>query len=120
MFQIKINGTEYSSASSNLVINGADLDSESSNRDEVGVIHRDRIRADVHSVPFSFENLPKGLAANIKTALSATIITMTYPDLDGNATKTGYVSALKRSCTAYFGDGPNDSFWTLEFTFVEQ
>lgn len=120
MFQIKINGTEYSSASSNLVINGADLDSENSNRDEVGVVHRDRVRADVHSVPFSFENLPRGLAKDIKAALSATIVTMTYPDLDGNVTKSGYVSALKRTCVGYYGDGANDSVWTLEFTFVEQ
>lgn len=120
MFQIKINGTEISSACSDFSIEGNDLDSENSNRDEGGVLHRDRIRSGVHSVPYVFTNLPRSVAATIKAALSGDLITMAYPDVDGTVTKTGYVSKLTRKCTAYFGDGPDESFWTLEFTFVEQ
>ena len=120
MFQVKINRVEYSSDCSDFSIDGNDLDSSNSNRDEAGYLHRDRIRPDVHAVPYIFNNLPRGVGAQIKVALSDPIITMSYPDLEGVVTKTGYVSKLSRKCTAWSGDGAYDSYWTLEFTFVEQ
>ena len=112
-----INGRDFSSDVA-YSIEGNDLDSENSGRGEDGVMFRERVRTDVKSVPFSLYAIPSVTARAIKQELQrAASISVTYQDIEGEVTISGYVSVLSRTPMSMKNGAPDT--WNMNFTVVE-
>lgn len=117
MAKLMINGTAMPEPSY-LSINYQDLDSDNTKRDETGVMHRDRIRGNVHKLIVKWNAVSNADAAIILQAVSGVSFSVTFydPRSGGNVTITAYVGdRSNEEIASQIGDRWNISFDIIEY-----
>ena len=94
-----------------------DLDSDNTNRDETGQMHRDRVRQGIRKVSVKWTVLAQSDAAAILAAVSPASFNVAYIDPE---------SATLQTRTMYVGDRTSDVVatqlgkrWNLSFDLIE-
>lgn len=115
---ITINGVVLPSPS-NMIINGNDIDSSGTVRNEIGVLLRDRIRADVYIIDLEFKNMLGSEVALIESAIEANTLTVRFPDTTGFVTKQMYLVDPSKQLVFYNKDNFDYSRWDISFGLEE-
>ncbi len=117
MAMINIDGTDLP-APSKFKPPNMDLDSEDSKRNELGVMQRDRIRADVFKLELEWKAITSSQLATIKAAIHPARFEATFVTEVGYVTKTMYVSDRNIEMVKYDEDY-NKIRWDLSCSFTE-
>ncbi len=94
-----------------------DLDSEDSNRNELGYFQRDRIRDEIYKGEFEFKVDSSELAL-IKSAIKPAELQVTLISEVGPITKTMYVGNRNIDMVSYDEDY-NKIMWSISFSLTE-
>lgn len=116
MAMIKIDGVDLPSPSK-FDLPEMDLDSSDSNRDELGYLHRDRIRQGVYKIELEWKGINNTQLNLIETAIKPVQIDVTFPTSEGMKTKVMYAGDRKRSMIKY--NGETNITWDLSFNLTE-
>lgn len=95
-----------------------DIDSSDSNRNELGVMQRDRIRQGVYKLELAWEKISSSELALIKAAIEPAEIQVTFPSEIGFITKTMYAGDRNVEMVSYNNDY-NKIVWNISFNLVE-
>lgn len=115
---ITINGTRLPSPRSYRV-QRADLDSENTTRNELGVLHRDRIRQGVYKLYLTWRVNPSALASII-SAIEPASFTATFYDPNTNQTVTRTLYSGDRSSEMIVNsEYTSDTLWDFSVDLIE-
>lgn len=116
---LKINGVEAPTPCEFTPID-SDFDSDDSERDETGVLHRTVIRRSQHAPKFKWKLSGKELAVLLKM-IDATSLQVTYFDIKTQQliTFTGYPQATRQCKLLLQAETYNDCLWEFECSFIE-
>jgi len=95
-----------------------DLDSENTNRNEEGVLQRDRIRQGVYKIELEWTGITSSQLATIKAATQPASIQVTFPSELGFITKTMYAGDRNIEMVKYHEDYTKIR-WNLSFNLTE-
>lgn len=115
---ITINGVVLPSPT-NIEINGDDINSSGTVRNEVGVLLRDRIRADVYTIDLEFNNMLGNEIALIESAIESKTLSVRFPDTTGFITKSMYLVSPNKRLVTYDNDDFDNNRWNMSFTLEE-
>lgn len=102
-------------------VKGSDLDSESTERNELGYMQRDRVRANIRRIDVSW-NVSKAEYQIIAAAIAPSEFPVTFfdPDSGPMRTATMYASDRDGSLTVYVDENePDKSRWVLACALIE-
>lgn len=116
MAMISIDGVDLPAPSKYRLPN-YDMDSEDTNRNELGYLQRDRIRSDVYKGEFEFIVNSSGLAL-IKSAISPAQFNATILTEVGPVTKVMYAGDRSVEMLKYNEDY-NKIMWSISFNLIE-
>ena len=117
MAMITIDGIELPSPSKYKPPN-MDLDSEDSKRTELGVLQRDRIRAEVFKLELEWKGITSSQLATIKAAIRPASFEATFVTEIGYITKT-MMAGDRNIEMVKFDEDYNKIRWDLSCNFVE-
>lgn len=95
-----------------------DIDSSDSNRNELGIMQRDRIRQGVYKIELAWEKLTSSELHLIKTSIEPAEINVTMPSEIGFITKRMYAGDRDIDMVAYNEDY-NKILWNISFNLTE-
>lgn len=113
---ININGVNMPSPASYKFID-SDLDSADTQRNELGMLQRDRVRQGVFKAELAFKGLTNEQMLIIENAIKPVSLTVTLPTPSGIQTKTMYAGDRQRDLVKY--RDINDMRWDLSFNLIE-
>jgi hypothetical protein len=113
---LQINGVDMPTPST-FSIALSDLDSDSTKRNEQGILQRDRIRQGIYKLSCNWNALSQADASLLLHAVSSASFSVTYPDpLSGTNTITAYVGDRTPDMVSYQNGQPR---WTISFDLIE-
>ena len=116
MALLTLNGTAMPEPSS-FTVAVQDLDSDSTKRNESGILQRDRIRQGVRKLTCKWNALGQSDAAAVMQAVRPASVTAEYFDMEDGADKTLTAYVGDRSCERVVSQiGPR---WTISFDLIE-
>lgn len=96
-----------------------DLDSQNSNRNELGYFQRDRVRQGIYKIEnLAFKNISSSDLALIKGAIEPAKFNFTFPSERGRITKVMYAGDRKIDMVTYNED-PDKILWDISFNLIE-
>lgn len=118
MAMLSIDGTDLP-APVNFSAPNMDIDSQDSNRNELGYFQRDRIRQGVYKIDkLRFEKINSSQLALIKAAIKPSKFQFTFPSEIGKITKTMYAGDRDVEMISYNEDY-NKILWNISFSVIE-
>lgn len=114
---IQIGGVDMPDPSS-FSIKQADVDSENSSRNELGILQRDRVRAGVRTLSVKWSALSGADASTLLKAVKPSSFQVSFPDAEENVIKTATVYAGDKSCE-YVNTPGLGWHWNISFDNVE-
>lgn len=96
-----------------------DLDSESTGRNELGVLQRDRIRQGVLKCELEWKMITTAQLASIKSAIAPDKIAVSFPSDLGIETKNMYAGDRTIDLVNYKGSDANKLRWNISFNLTE-
>lgn len=117
MAMINIDGVDLPTPSSYKLLE-SDLDSSDTGRNELGILQRDRIRADIYKAEVGFDGIPSESLSTIKAATRPAQFQATVIDETGAITKTMYAGDRNIEMIKYDNDY-NKIRWNISFNLVE-
>ena len=117
MAMITIDGVDLPSPSS-FKLPRFDMDSGDTNRNELGVLHRDRIRQGIYKIELEWKGITSSQLHLIETAIEPAELNVTFPTPTGNKTKKMYAGNRNTEMVKY--DDNNDKIrWNISFNLIE-
>lgn len=95
-----------------------DLDSDDTNRNEMGVLQRDRIRQGIYKIELEWNGITSTQLATIKSAIEPASIQVTFPTENGLTTKTMYAGDRNIEMVKYDADY-NKIRWNVSCNLTE-
>lgn len=95
-----------------------DLDSEDSNRNELGIMQRDRIRDEIFKLELEWKGITSSQLATIKAAVKPAEFQATFITEVGPITKTMYAGDRNIDMAKY-NDDYNKIRWDINCNFTE-
>ncbi len=117
MAMITIDGVDLPSPSS-FKLPRFDMDSGDTNRNELGVLQRDRIRQGVYKIELEFKGITSEQLQTIDTAIEPASLSVTFPSPMGMITKTMYAGDRNVDMLKY-DSNYNKIRWNVSFNLVE-
>ncbi|HOA80071.1 MAG TPA: hypothetical protein PKK61_03275 [Defluviitaleaceae bacterium] len=117
MALISIDGVDLPSPSTMKMPN-FDLDSSDTNRNELGILQRDRVRQGIFKIELEFKGITSSQLALIKSAIEPAEINVTFPSEIGLQTKKMYAGDRNIEMVKYDEDY-NKIRWNISFNLTE-
>lgn len=117
MAMITIDGVDLPSPSS-FKLPRFDMDSGDTNRNELGVLQRDRIRQGIYKIELEFKGINSSNLYLIESAIEPAELNVTFPTPTGKQTKKMYAGDRNVEMVKY-DDNPDLIRWNLSFNLVE-
>ena len=95
-----------------------DLDSQDTNRNELGIMQRDRIRQGILKLELAWKNITSSELHTIKSAIEPASVKVTFPTEIGFVTKTMYAGDRDIEIVAFDKDY-NKIRWNISFNLTE-
>jgi hypothetical protein len=97
-----------------------DLDSDSTERSESGILTRNRVRAGVYRLDVSWHGLTKAELKSITDEIDGASFSLTFfdPTQSSDSTKTMYAGDKSGQLSLYKTDG-GSSYWDFTCAFIE-
>lgn len=95
-----------------------DLDSQDTNRNELGTMQRDRIRQGIFKLELAWKNINSSNLALIKAAIEPARVKVTFPTEIGFVTKIMYAGDRDIEMVA-FNEDYNKILWNISFNLIE-
>lgn len=114
---LKIDGVDMPTPSS-YKIPDVDLDSEDTNRNELGILQRDRIRAEIYKVELEYKGITSSQLALIKSAIKPAQFQATIITEIGSVVKTMYAGNRNTEMVKY-NDDVNNVRWNFSVNLIE-
>lgn len=95
-----------------------DLDSSDTNRNELGVLQRDRVRQGIFKIELEFKGITSSQLATIKEAIKPASFQATFPTEKGFVTKTMYAGDRNTEIAKYNSE-INEIRWNISFNLTE-
>lgn len=119
---LSINGTEVVQRLTEYSIVLSDLDSDNSNRDETGFMHRDRLRQAVRKIQVKLTYIPLAKASEVLKAVIPDKVSVTFldPQQGGYLTADMYVGDRTCNLSKHVDlEKPADSMWDVSFNLTQ-
>lgn len=113
---LNINGVDMPEPSS-FKLPQYDLDSGDTNRNELGILQRDRIRQGVYKIELEWRGITNEKLNILETAIEPPSLQVTFPTAAGIKTKTMYVGDRNESIVRYQSNG--SILWNVSFNLIE-
>lgn len=117
MAMISINGVDLP-APSTFKLPKFDLDSSDTNRNELGILQRDRVRQGIYKIELGWKGITSPELYTIETAVEPASIQVTFPGPTGAITKTMYAGDRNIEMVKYDRDH-NKTRWDISFNLTE-
>jgi len=95
-----------------------DLDSQDTNRNELGVLQRDRIRQGIYKIELEWNGINSEQLHTVNTAIEPASLQVTFPSQTGMITKQMYAGDRNVEMIRYNEDY-NKIMWKISFNLVE-
>lgn len=95
-----------------------DLDSDDTNRNEEGVLQRDRVRQGIYKIELEWNGITSAQLATIKSALQPASFEVVFPSENGYITKTMYAGDRNVEMVKYNEDY-SEIRWNLSCNLTE-
>ena len=115
MALINIDGVDLPAPSS-FKLPQFDLDSSDTNRNELGVLQRDRIRQGIYKIELEWKAISSEKLAIIESAIKPASLQVTFPTATGHITKTMYAGDRNTAIALYKTNG---IYWDISFSLIE-
>ncbi|HZJ99462.1 MAG TPA: DUF6711 family protein [Tissierellaceae bacterium] len=96
----------------------SDLDSESTGRNEKGVLHRDRLRQGIYKIELEWWAIDNSKVQTILSAVQPDNFSVRFIDHVGYKTKTMYAGDKNVEMVRYMSDR-NKMAWNVSFNLIE-
>lgn len=117
MAMISIDGVDLPSPSS-YALPDDDLDSEDTNRNELGYLQRDRVRQGIFKVELEWKGITSDDLITIQTAIKPPELQVTLITETGSQTKTMYAGGRQKKIVKYNSDY-HKIRWDYSFNLIE-
>ena len=117
MAMITIDGVDLPSPSS-FKLPRFDMDSGDTNRNELGVLQRDRIRQGIYKIELEWKGITSSQLHLIETAVEPAELNVTFPAPTGKQTKKMYAGDRNIEMVKY-SDNPDKIRWDISFNLIE-
>ncbi|HOA79958.1 MAG TPA: hypothetical protein PKK61_02695 [Defluviitaleaceae bacterium] len=118
MALISIDGVDLPSPSS-FKISRFDLDSSDTNRNELGILQRDRVRQGIYKIELEWKGITSEQVQTIETAIEPAQIQVTFPTQRGLLTKTMYAGDRNGPEMVKYNEDYNKIRWNISFNLIE-
>ena len=95
-----------------------DLDSEDTNRNELGYMQRDRVRQGIYKLELAWKNITSSELATIKASVTPEKVKVTFPSEVGDIKKDMYAGDRNIEMVSYDKDY-NKILWNIEFNLTK-
>lgn len=117
MAMITIDGVDLPSPSS-FKLPRFDMDSGDTNRNELGILQRDRIRQGIYKIELEWKGITSSQLHLIETAIEPAELNVTFPVPTGRKTKTMYAGDRNVEMVKYDKDFDKIR-WNISFNLIE-
>ncbi|QUH21073.1 DUF6711 family protein [Alkaliphilus sp. B6464] len=118
MSLININGVDLP-APTKFKIQKSDLDSSDTNRNEIGILQRDRVRQGIYKIELEFNGKTSSEIHVIESAIEPAKIQVNFPSPTGKTTKTMYAGDRNGPEIAKYDEDYNKIRWNISFNLIE-
>lgn len=94
-----------------------DLDSGDTNRNELGILQRDRVRQGIYKIDLEWKGVTSAALAAIEEAIKPASVQVTFPAPTGLQTKTMYAGDRNVDMAIY--RSADNIRWNISFNLVE-
>lgn len=95
-----------------------DLDSGDTNRNELGIMQRDRVRQGIYKIELGWEKISSSDLQAVESAIEPASFQVTFPSPRGFLTKKMYAGDRKTKIVTY-DDNPDKILWDISFNLTE-
>lgn len=115
---LNIDGVDMPAPSS-YKIQRFDLDSQDTNRNELGILQRDRVRQGIYKIEVEFKGKTSSEMYTIEPAIEPAKIQVTFPTPKGYITRTMYVGDRQGPEMVKHDSNTDKIRWDMSFNLVE-
>lgn len=119
---LTIGATEVAQRLTDYTVVLSDLDSDNSNRDEVGYMHRDRLRQAVRKVQVKLTHIPLSRTSEVLQSVKPDKVNVHYLDPQEGGYITAEMYVGDRTCVLSKHtdlDDPEESRWDVSFNLTQ-